>query len=356
MEEKTKIIAFYLPQYHMIEENNLWWGEGFTEWTNVKTAMPQFVGHYQPKIPLNKNYYNLLDYKTLQWQAKLANEYGIDGFCIYHYWFEGKRLLEKPIELLLAHKEIEMPFCLSWANGDWSRTWTGEKEILMKQNYGNKEDWEAHFIYLLQYFKDPRYIKIDGMPVLLLYKAYEIEKCDEMIKYWNKRMEENGFAPIYIIETLTAMNGKCALDSESQACVEFEPLYTIYQRFSKARCIRRKICNHLLFRKKLYSVHYDTVWKNIFSRKQENKKETFYGAFPEWDNTARKGARGMAVIDASPQKFEKYFRVQYLRSMKNKKSFLFINAWNEWGEGAYLEPDELHKYGYLEAIRNVKSI
>lgn len=281
MEKETKVIAFYLPQYHEIEENNRWWGKGFTEWTNVKSAKPQYNGHYQPKIPLNKNYYNLLNCETLQWQAELAKKYSVDGFCIYHYWFEGKKILEKPIDLLLEHKEIDMPFCLSWANGTWSRTWTGEKEILIEQTYGGKKDWEEHFNYLLLFFQDSRYIKINGKPVLLLYKAYEIENCSEMIRYWDCRMKEYGFPGIYIIETLTAMNGKSSLETESQACVEFEPLYTVYQRFVGLKKIKRELWNRFLSKRKLYMVDYDDVWKNILRRKQQNEKKTFYGAFPD---------------------------------------------------------------------------
>lgn len=355
MIERTKIIAFYLPQYHEIKENNEWWGEGFTEWVNVRRAKPLFNGHYQPKVPLKKNYYDLSNVKTLQWQATLVNNYGLDGLCFYHYWFEGKRLLEKPLQMLLNHKEIELPFCISWANGTWSRTWTREeRKVLIEQTYGGEADWEAHFEELLPYFKDSRYIKINNNPILLLYKSYEIPKCAEMIRYWNKRMKENGLAELYVIETLTAMNGKCHLKEESQACVEFEPLYTIYQRISYRKKMEQRLFNRILSRWRIYTLSYDYIWKNIFHREIANNKKTFYGAFPEWDNTARKGTYGLAVNNATPKKFENNLSKQYKRSLEEKKEVLFINAWNEWGEGAYLEPDELHGYQYLEAIKRVK--
>ena len=163
-----KIIALYLPQFHEIPENNEWWGKGFTEWTNVKTAKPSFKGQYQPRIPLNNNYYNLTDVRAQEWQAKLAKEYGIYGFCYYHYWFEGKMLLEKPAEIMLKNLSVDMPFCFCWANHTWLRAWADKSNrTLIKQTYGTEEDWINHFNYLLPFFKDERYIKEDGKPIMV---------------------------------------------------------------------------------------------------------------------------------------------------------------------------------------------
>ena len=165
-----------MPQFHAIPENDIWWGEGFTEWTNTKAAKPLFRGHYQPKEPLKDNYYSLLDSKTQEWQASLAKKYGIYGFCYYHYWFHGKLLLEKPMENMLKNKKVDIPFCISWANETWSRTWSGqEREILIQQDYGNKSDWLKHIEYLVPFFKDSRYIKIDNKPLMLLYTSCKIE-------------------------------------------------------------------------------------------------------------------------------------------------------------------------------------
>ena len=183
MRKLPKIMAFYLPQYHEIPENNQWWGEGFTEWTNTKKAEPIFKGHYQPRIPYNDYYYNLLDKKSLQWQADLMKKYNVYGLCMYHYWFNGKKLLEKPMEILLDNKDIDLNYCMCWANETWARTWDGkEKDILIKQEYGDKEDWINHLEYMMKFFNDKRYIKDNGRPVLVIYKTQLIPQINEMVK------------------------------------------------------------------------------------------------------------------------------------------------------------------------------
>lgn len=353
---RTKVIAFFLPQYHEIEENNEWWGKGFTEWTNVKSAKPLYKNHYQPKIPYGEKYYDLSQIETLTKQAEIASMYGVDGFCFYHYWFKGKKLLEKPIEKLLQHPEIKIEYCFSWANETWSRRWNGEEKcILIKQTYGAEEEWEEHFQYLLPFFKDSRYIKVDGHPIFLLYRAFDINRCDEMISYWNDRMREEGLQELYIIETLNSTQ-KRGYIKKSLAYVEFEPMYTIYKYLSLGRRGYRYLFHHL----KLSNIgcrdflSYDQIWNIIFKRKRDEKKKTFLGAFPGWDNTARKGKAGMVVKGSTPFKFQEYFQKQYQRSQQQEKEFIFINAWNEWGEGAYLEPDEKHGFAYLQAIRQIK--
>lgn len=354
--KKTKVLAFFLPQYHEVEENNIWWGKGFTEWTNVKSAKPLYKGHYQPKIPYADNFYDLSCVETLAKQTELATQYGVDGFCFYHYWFEGKKLLEKPIELLLSHPEIKIQYCISWANETWSRRWNGEeKKILIKQTYGNEKDWEEHFRYLLPFFKDSRYIRVDNRPVVILYRAFDIPRCDEMISYWNCRMRDEGLQKIYIIETLNSTQKKGCIQ-KSSAHVEFEPMYTIYKCLGFGKRGYRYLFHHL----ELSNVgcrdflSYDKIWDLILRRKKCGEKKTFLGAFPGWDNTARKGKAGMVVKGSTPQKFEIYFKEQFQRSVEQDREFIFINAWNEWGEGAYLEPDEYHEFAYLQAIRNAK--
>lgn len=348
--DKPKIIAFYLPQFHEIPENNEWWEKGFTEWTNTKKAKPLFADHSQPKIPLNDNYYSLVDVNVLKWQAGLANQYGIHGFCYYHYWFMGKKLLEKPLEILLEHSEIDMPFCISWANETWSRTWSGkDSEILIQQNYGEKDDWESHLQYLLPFFKDKRYIKKDGHPVFILYKAVKIYKCEEMLQYWSLRLQDLNLPQLFVIETLSGAQ-KSKAGKETHAALEFEPMYTIRNKMLWYKYKRELIGRLQLWRLGIYiKLRYDKICNKIVERESDN----YLGLFPGWDNTARKGKRAMIITGNTSEKFEKYLKEQYGKCVRRNKEFIFINAWNEWGEGAYLEPDIQNRYEYLEAIRRV---
>jgi len=343
-----KIIAFYLPQFHSIPENDKWWGKGFTEWTNTTKAKPLFKGHYQPKTPLNDNYYNLLDKETQEWQAKLAEEYGIYGFCYYHYWFNGKMLLEKPMENMLNNTNVNLPFCVSWANEPWARTWDGkDKETLMPQIYGDKSDWENHFNYLLKFFKDERYIKIDNKPLMLIYRTNNIEKCNEMIDYWNVMAKKNGFQGMYIVETLNSFQNNPVVKN-SNAVLEFEPMLTIRHHLPMFKQVQRYLRKKL---KKLDIVNYDYVWERIINRDVDYGKNKFLGAFVSWDNTARKGEKGLIINNSNSDKFGYYLKKQLEKARIQNSKFIFVNAWNEWAEGTYLEPDKKNELGYLEAIK-----
>ena len=351
--QNKKIIAFYLPQFHSIPENDEWWGKGFTEWSNTKKAKPLYRGHIQPKIPLKENYYNLLDEKVQLWQAKIAQKYGVYGFCYYHYWFNGKLLLEKPMENMLNNLKINIPFCISWANESWARTWDGkEKNILIQQKYEGETDWEAHINYLIPFFKDERYIKINNKPVFLLYTASRIENCEKMIKYWNERLQKEGFSGIYIIETLNGLQHKSVLNSSS-AEVIFEPIFSRTYDY-KEQTILSKIKRYLRSNFGIGNVEKIDILKIyqlIENRKYNSNKKIYAGTFPSWDNTARKGKRGWVFFNGSPDTWKKHLGVMYKR--EDIGEFIFVNAWNEWGEGAYLEPDEIYKYSYLEKIRDL---
>ena len=359
-----KKIAFYLPQFHAIPENDEWWGKGFTDWTNVKASKPQYKGHVQPEVPLNDNYYDLLNPETQIWQADLAKRYGIDAFCYYHYWFEGKLLLERPMENMLKNPKIDIPFCICWANETWARTWDGkETDILIKQNYNeNREAWKSHFEYLLQFFRDERYVKNNGRPLLLIYKPYLITNCKEMIIYWRELAVENGLTGLYIgyqyPESFDYDMDELGFDFG----VEFEPLYTGHEfsvqnsgNWEKLRFYAKD--PEWLFRKMMYKLfhcpniwNYDTAWNMILRRKPE-KENVMPGAFPAWDNSPRKKNNATIYRGASPEKFKKYFSMQMERAEKiYHAEYIFINAWNEWGEGAHLEPDEVNGYAWLEAV------
>jgi len=349
-----KIIAFYLPQFHTIPENNAWWGEGFTEWTNTKNAIPLFKSHYQPREPLNDNYYNLLDSSTMEDQAKLATSYGIYGFCYYHYWFNGKKLLEKPVEQMLFNPKIDIPFCLSWANEPWTRAWDGNlKETLMPQTYGSHDEWKEHFDYLKIYFSDPRYIKIDNQPVFLIYSTSSIPNVNEMIQLWDSLAKEIGFDGIYLIETLNGYQKRSYVHN-ANALVEFEPMYTLTHHYPTIFKVWHKLKQKLFLDKRSY----DRVWRRILSRKmKQSSKPIIPGAFVDWDNSARKKSRALVLHGATPDTFSLYLSKQIERAVTLFKSeFLFINAWNEWAEGTYLEPDKKHGYKYLEALQNALNL
>lgn len=369
-----KILAFYLPQFHQIPENDVWWGEGFTEWTNTKKTNPLFKNHYQPKIPLNKNYYDLSKMDTLLWQAELANKYGIHGFVFYHYWFkDGKKLLEKPAEMLLENKELKTKFCFSWANEPWSRRWDGsETEILMPQEYGEKKEWKMHFDYLLKFFKDSRYIFVNNKPLFIIYKPDLIPNCNEMMDYWDELALENNLNGItFISQHASFFSNKCK-DMKFDYNILFEPGYTLitHQNIkNKKEKLKIIMKNPLVFEikknnfaKRFYSkkelnimnfgrYNYDVIWKAIINRKNNDKK-TLQGGFVDWDNSPRIGKRALVFHGSTPEKFQKYLSLLIKKLKKENKDLLFITAWNEWAEGSYLEPDEKHGYKYLEAVNN----
>lgn len=350
-----KIIAYYLPQFHETKENNKWWGKGFTEWTNVKKGKKLFKTHNQPFIPLNNNYYNLLEKKTIEWQTKLAQQYGIYGFCYYHYWFEGKKILEKPAENLLKWKDINQKFCFCWANHSWKKTWNGLNEILIKQTYGNEDKWDEHFNYLLQFFNDERYIKIDNKPVFVIYTPENIKNLNKMIAFFKKRCIENGFNGIYIIESKNTIKNLEFISSESSARVLREPNCSLGKRsllekiFQKLKSNFKK--NYLYFVQKYKYLKF--IKYSIGISKEYVNEKMFPGIFTNWDNTSRHGRRGYVIEDSTPQLFKKYLLEQKKIMKERNVEYIFLNAWNEWAEGMYLEPDEKYKYEYLEAIKEV---
>lgn len=350
---KKKILAYNLPAFHQIPENDKWWGEGFTEWDNVKRAKPLYKGHIQPLTPLNYFYYDLSKKEDVVKQAYLAKEYGIYGFVYYHYWFNGKMLLEKPAELFRDSKEVDFNYCFCWANESWCRTWDGneKKEILMPQVFGGVEDWESHFQYFLSFFQDSRYIKIDNAPMLFVYSISRIPLFDEMFSYWNRRAIESGFSGIYLVETISPWSPKVSSEY-SKAVTEFEPMYTIRYEISLKNKIYRWLCKKM---KRTEYLDYDHVWKSILSRKRQYKgRVIFQGVFSQWDNSPRKGKNSIIIKGATSQKFKKYLEKLFYNERKDvSHEFFIINAWNEWGEGAILEPSEQYGFEYAEKIKEL---
>lgn len=356
---KTKVVALYLPQFHVIPENNEWWGNGFTEWTNVRRAIPLFENHYQPRVPLDNNYYDLSDDFELINQMETAREYGVDAFCFYHYWFQGKKLLEKPVEHLLE-KKTPIKYFLSWANEPWTRTWdgiNGSREILQRQEYGGFSEWRAHFEYLYSFFESENYLYIDDKPVFVIYKPSQIPCLKEMLTEWNRLAKLKGLAGIYLISTHRSSAAVEYNNWKWDAVFDFEPFAT------KADIIEYKmdsINKHQGYlqenRNRIYDVIDFEMFCGYFKEKIVLRDcKHFRGTFVGWDNTARRGIETSIIFDnVKPEIFEKYFDYQYKISIENSLELLFVNAWNEWAEGAYLQPDNRHGYGYLQAIKNVK--
>lgn len=354
---KIKTIAMYLPQFHRVPENDEWWGEGFTEWTTVKAARQLRDGHNQPKEPLDDNYYNLLDKATMQWQAELAHKYGVYGFSFYHYWFkDGRRILEKPAENLLKWKDINMNFCFTWANETWARSWSNinvknswsekyedrrldeltEKGVLLDQKYQGEDQWKEHFYYMLPFFKDKRYIKKDGHPIFIIYRPEIIPCLNKMIECWNTLATQNGIRRLYVIG---------AADMEE---ADFTSL--------DATMIREPITSmRLLNRRGEGFEHHDgmMLYQNDALIKcnvnRTLKRNQYNSVFVNYDDTPRRGTKGTLIDGVTPAKFYKTMKENLIKCNIEGKEFLFINAWNEWGEGMYLEPDKVHQYQFLES-------
>lgn len=356
----VKPLALYLPQYHTFPENDAWWGQGFTEWTNVRRATPLFEGHTQPHVPHSDvGYYDLSDVNVMRRQAAMAKSYGIAGFCFYYYHFAGgKRLLDKPLRNWLAAKDIEFPFCYAWANENWTRAWDGgDKEIIMPQDY-DQENMRKMFADMLQDFMDPRYIKVGrgkNTPVLLVYRPEIIPKIAETVSDWRAMARKSGFDGLYLI----SMQNFCERDPREMqmdaACefASFKAALRPLQRFPVplARFVRN---GH-----PLNVVSYAAVAYRI-RRDRSSEYPRYKAAVPGWDNTARKAERGIQVVGATSERFESMLRdcaLQTVGDMRLRENgFLFLNAWNEWGEGAHLEPDMRNGYSCLEAVRRTMEL
>ena len=353
---KPKILALYLPQFHSIKENDEWWGKGFTEWNAVKSATK--ISRYvdQPKKPLN-GYYDLSKKEDIEFQVKLAKTYKVDGFLIYMYYSNGQVLLEKPAQILLNNSNLDIDFCFSWANHDWKKTWYEcNTELLRKQEYGDtKEQIKKHFEYMLPYFKDKRYIKKDNSPVLYIYDYQDIKNFDLYVKIWDKLAKENGFNGMFYVQTL---GGKCIKWNKDifPACFDFEPTYTTFLN-PYSRTIEswgRKIIKKVFRIERLLANIYD--YNHICSliiKRNEKDRGHYLGVFAEWDNTPRHKYNGIVFKNFNIQTFYECFESQYKKSLEYNKDFIIIDAWNEWGEGAFLEPDETYGYQKLEVIRKV---
>lgn len=335
-----EFLAFYLPQFHEIPENNDAWGNGFTEWVNVKSAKKYYEWQRQPREPLY-GYYNLLNPKVIEMQAKLSKKYGIDGFVFYHYWFNGRLVLEKPVEILRNSTEIDQRYCFCWANEPWTKTWHGaggNKEIMIAQKYGGIDEWKKHYEYFRPYFMDSRYIKKEGKPVIIIYKLRNITDFNHMIECWNRLAKNDGFDGVYIISM--NVTGDHAFQSKwVDASVDFEPNRTKYELSSHSNADERII-------------DYDSIYESMIER--PHKKNHYRTVFVDYDDTPRRKDKGVLCKNVSSDKFEKYLRGTVHKSILENNDYVFLNAWNEWGESNYLEPDVTYGDLYLSIVHKIK--
>jgi len=338
-----RCIAFYLPQFHPIAENDEWWGKGFTEWTNVSRAIPQFEGHYQPHLPGELGFYDLRLNDIQKRQIELAKNYGISGFCFHFYWFNGRRVLEKPLEQYLEDKSLDFPFCVNWANENWTRRWDGhDDDVLLNQDYSAEDDID--FIKeCSKLFKDSRYIRVDGKPLLLIYRPSLFPNIKESVKRWREWCRENGIGEIYLVLThsFEHINPE---EIDFDAAVEFAPNSFPVKPINDNLKFDNKDYNGIVFDYK------DAVKIGKDFIKPKYKK--FRSACPGWDNEARKPGKGATFHYANPSLFAEWLTDLCKYTVKNfepEEQLVFVNAWNEWAEGAHLEPDKKFGYGYLES-------
>ena len=333
----VRAIAFYLPQYHPIPENDLWWGKDFTEWVSVLGARELFPGHYQPHLPDKKlGFYDLRDPAVQVRQAQLAKRSGIHGFCYYYYWFSGKKLLERPVQAMLESGKPNFPFCLCWANGDWTRTWTGKDNIiLMRQEYGF-EDSRRFLRDVAPFLADSRYIRVNNKPLLIVFSPDLIPDIRRTADMWREEAAKLGLGELYLAKVEN--HGKELKPAEVgfDAAIEFAPDWR-----QRGEAVNDTIPVSM----PPYVLDYRDILDNM-SAKPAPDYTLFRGVFPGWDNTPRKGEKGLVFVNSSPKLFAEFLgrALEYTKQhLRGEERLLFINAWNEWGEGCHLEPDQ--KYG-----------
>lgn len=346
----ARLIAYYLPQYYPNPENNKWWGEGFTDWFNVTRAKALFRGHYQPHLPADLGFYDLRLPETRQAQAQMARQFGIEGFCYWHYWYAGRRLLARPFEEMLRTGEPDFPFCLSWANHAWTNVWDGSapQKVLVPQTYPGVEDHKNHFRYLLPAFKDRRYIKVDGKPIFLINLPFDIPDQKRFTDLWRELALAAGLEGLYLIGVHLQPDQveKLGFDGTVFWGNRLARKYGVYSLGVLSRCMRR-------IRRQPEVYQYQKILPYLL-RAEKLAANEHICVIPNWDSTPRFGQRGLVFRDSTPELFQRHLR-EALRRIVTKppqERLVFVKSWNEWGEGNHLEPDQKYGKAYLEALLN----
>jgi lipopolysaccharide biosynthesis protein len=357
---QARVIAFYLPQFHPIPENDRWWGTGFTEWTNVSKARPLYKGHYQPKIPSDLGFYDLRVPEARAAQARMAAEHGIEGFCYWHYWFAGKRLLERPFNEVLKSGDPDFPFCLAWANQTWTGIWHGAPDrILVEQSYPGLKDYESHFNALVQAFHDPRYLKIEGKPIFIVYYPPGLPQPNRFADYWNELALNSGLPGIYFLG-IADRKWDYKEQGFDGSISDSLPIFLNQKKIKKKGFLKKivgkknkKLFGNTILRAKPRIYFYKDFVEQ--SNPVINDSIDQYPCIvPNWDNTPRSQAKGVVLHDSTPELFRIHLK-KALTEIKKKefeKRIVFIKSWNEWAEGNYLEPDIKYGKAYLKVIKD----
>jgi lipopolysaccharide biosynthesis protein len=350
IEPQARVLAFYLPQFHPVPENNAWWGEGFTEWTNAARARPLFRGHHQPHLPADLGFYDLRLPEAREAQAALARRYGIEAFCYWHYWFAGRRILERPYTEMLESGRPDFSFCLAWANQTWSGIWYDEADrVLIEQTYPGARDDRAHFEHVLPAFRDRRYFRVDGKPLFYLFRPELHPEPAAFVERWQKMAAEAGLEGLYLVAELSDLLGA------GPKYVDFVKdgfdagVYMRLPTVVNTRSVLRMRFNRKILRR---PEHYKYAHELIAPPSNLRGDAVHPCVYPNWDNTPRSGRRGLAVTGSSPDLFGRHVRaaVASLSHRSLDHRLLFVKSWNEWAEGNYLEPDLDHGRGFLEAL------
>ena len=351
--KQARVIAFYLPQFHPIPENDEWWGKGFTEWTNVAKAKPMFRGHYQPHIPADLGFYDLRVPETRIAQAEMAKEYGIEAFCYYHYWFSGKRLLERPFNEVLISGEPDFPFCLCWANQSWTGIWHGAPDrVLIDQTYAGYEDHRKHFSTLLRAFADTRYVTVNGKPLFLIYRPLHIPDVRRVTDLWREMALNFGLKGLHLVG-IGRGEGWIPQQYGFDASIPRDSLPSLRGWVSRRRPIKWLISKYQEKTGKPTVYSYRKILQQMIQNNIPNV-ENYLCLTPNWDNTPRSGANGLVLSGSTPELWRILVKkaIEMMRNSPMEHRIIFIKSWNEWAEGNHLEPDLKFGKAYLQVIKD----
>jgi len=347
----ARLIAFYLPQFHPIPENDEWWGRGFTEWTNTAKAKPLFPGHYQPHVPADLGFYDLRLPETRAAQAAMACAYGVEAFCYYHYWFAGRRILERPFNEVLASGEPDFPFCLCWANQTWTGIWHGEpNRVLIEQTYPGPDDHRRHFESLLPAFHDRRYVRVDDKPVFVFFRPADIPETPAAMELWRRMAQEAGLGDLFLLGTnIPDRSTFSELGLDGTIVGKLPQLRPWVSKRTPIKWLR-SVYDEAVGRPTIYSYEEATL---LWSGAEAFAEGAYPCLIPNWDNTPRSGSNGLVLRGATPELFEIHARriADGVRHRPPRHNLVFIKSWNEWAEGNHLEPDQRFGLGFLEALQ-----